>query len=158
MTLRHALMGRVPEPFVPPAKQDAIIREARVLWACYAAVLAISIVLRRTDALNYWILPALAGQPFLRLYLLSEHAGCASSDDIFANTRTTYTSAPVRFLAWQMPFHVEHHAYPAIPFHALRKVNARVRSRIAVSGAGYLAVHRGFLRQFLQRGSPRAKS
>ena len=35
------------------------------------------------------------------------------------NSRTTYTNALVRFLAWNMPFHAEHHAWPSIPFHAL---------------------------------------
>jgi len=39
-------------------------------------------------------------------------------------------------LAWQMPFHVEHHAYPR-SFHALRQVNERIRSRIEVSAPGY---------------------
>ena len=37
----------------------------------------------------------------------------------FQNTRTTYTGAVVKWVAWNMPYHVEHHAYPSIPFHAL---------------------------------------
>lgn len=125
-----------------------IVREARILWICYAAILALSLAYHRTDALIYWILPALAGQPFLRLYLISEHAGCALIDNMYANTRTTYTNAAVRLLAWQMPYHVEHHAFPAIPFHALAQVNALVRDRIEVSAPGYLALHRALIRQF----------
>jgi fatty acid desaturase len=49
-------------------------------------------------------------------------------------------------LAWQMPFHVEHHAYPAVPFHALRQVNERIRSRIEVSAPGYGSVQRALIR------------
>jgi fatty acid desaturase len=156
VTLHHALRGHVPEAFVPAARRDSIVREARVLWGCYAAVLALSLMLGRAEALVYWILPALCGQPLLRLYLLSEHAGCAQNEDMFANTRTTYTNAVVRFLAWQMPFHVEHHAFPAIPFHALAQVNAQVRDRIRVSAPGYLAVHLGLIRQL--RGRRPARS
>jgi fatty acid desaturase len=147
VTLRHALTGRVPEPFIPAAKRDSIVREARVLVSIYAAVLVASLIFRRTDALIYWILPITAGQPFLRLYLLSEHVGCAADDNPLANTRTTYTNAAVRLLTWQMPYHVEHHAFPAIPFHALGKVNAHIRSRIAVSARGYLALHRSLVSQ-----------
>jgi fatty acid desaturase len=154
VTLRHALTAHVPEPFVPAARRGSIVREARLLWGCYAAVLTASLIFRRSDALIYWILPAMAGQPFLRLYLLSEHAGCALNDDAFANTRTTYTNAVVRLLAWQMPFHVEHHAFPAIPFHALGKVNAHIRNRIRVSAPGYLAVHRELVRQLWSRRTP----
>jgi fatty acid desaturase len=145
ITLRHALAGRVSEPFVPAAQRGSIVREARILVSIYAAVLAASLIFRRADALIYWILPIMAGQPFLRLYLLSEHVGCATDDDPFANTRTTYTNAAVRLLTWQMPFHVEHHAFPAIPFHALSKVNAHIRNRIEVSAPGYVALHRSLV-------------
>jgi fatty acid desaturase len=145
-TLRHALTGRVREPFVPPAQHRAVVRGARLVWTLYLVVLAVSLVLGRADALYYWILPALAGQPFLRLFLHAEHTGCAHNDDMFANTRTTETNALVRRLTWDMPYHVEHHAYPSVPFHALAQVHALIRDRIEVRAPGYLALHRAFLR------------
>jgi fatty acid desaturase len=147
ITLRHAITGRVREPFVAEGKRKAIVREARILWAVYAALLAASLIFESGAALIYWIVPAMLGQPFLRMYLLAEHTGCATNDDPYANTRTTYTNGFVRALTWQMPFHVEHHAFPAVPFHALRQVNELVRSRIDVSSPGYLAVHTGLIRR-----------
>ncbi len=147
VTLRHAATGRVPEPFVAAAKRQPIVREARLLWAIYAAVLAASWLLRSDAALIYWIVPAMLGQPFLRMYLLAEHTGCAASDDPYANTRTTYTNAVVRALTWQMPFHVEHHLFPAVPFHALRRVNQLIGARIEVAAPGYLAVQAALLRR-----------
>lgn len=148
VTLRHAFTGRVTESFVSDAKQHVIVREARTLWICYGTILALSLFFRSTAALIYWILPAMLGQPFLRLYLLAEHTGCALSDNMYVNTRTTYTNAAVRLLAWQMPFHVEHHVFPAVPFHALAQVNAIIRTRIQVSAPGYIAVHAGLIRSF----------
>jgi fatty acid desaturase len=147
ITARHALTGRVTEPFVTEAKRAAIVREARVLWCVYGAILALSLAFRSDAALIYWIFPLLLGQPFLRLYLMSEHADCALSDDMYANTRTTYTNGAVRLLAWQMPFHVEHHAFPAVPFHALVRVNALIRDRIEVDARGYLALHAALIRR-----------
>jgi fatty acid desaturase len=147
VTLRHALTGRVREPFVAADKQQVIVREARALWLFYAAVLALSISFQSTVALVYWIVPVLLGQPCLRAYLLSEHLGCAMSGDMFANTRTTYTNLAVRLLAWQMPFHVEHHAFPAVPFHNLARVNALIRERIRVDAPGYLALHASLIRR-----------
>lgn len=148
VTLRHAMTARVPEPFVPEAKQGAIVREARLLWAVYLGVLVLSIQLRSDAALLYWIFPALLGQPLLRLYLLSEHIGCAVDDNPWANTRTTYTNAAVRLLTWAMPYHVEHHAYPAVPFHALAEVNTHIRGGIVTSASGYLALHRAVVKSF----------
>jgi hypothetical protein len=64
VTLRHALTGRVPEPFVPAEKHEDIVREARALWAIYAVIAAGSVALHTDAALIWWILPAIAGQPF----------------------------------------------------------------------------------------------
>ena len=146
-TLRHAWTGRVREPFIPPAQHRAVVREARLVWALYLGLLAGALALGRVDALlDYWILPALAGQPLLRLFLHAEHIGCAHDPDMFANTRTTETNALVRRLTWDMPFHVEHHAYPSVPFHALARLHPLIRDRIKVRAPGYLALHRAFLR------------
>ena len=47
--------------------------------------------------------------------------------------------ALVRLFAWNMPYHAEHHAYPAVPFHALPRLHERVQARIANLDPGYLA-------------------
>jgi fatty acid desaturase len=158
VTLRHAATGQVRESFVAEGRRRAIFREARILWAVYAAVLAASLIFRSGAALVYWIAPVMLGQPFLRMYLMAEHAGCASGDDPYANTRTTYTNGLVRWLTWQMPFHVEHHAYPAVPFHALRRVNEQIRTRIEVSAPGYLAAHEALLRRLRAPRAPHARA
>jgi len=147
VTLRHALTGKATEAFVPPEKSSLIVHEARLLWACYLGVLAVSLYLRRSDALIYWLIPAILGQPFLRLFLLAEHTGCPFNDDMLANTRTTRSNALVRLLAWRMPYHAEHHCFPAVPFHALPKLSARIGRRVQVKAPGYLAFHRELLRR-----------
>jgi fatty acid desaturase len=48
----------------------------------------------------------------------------------------------VKWFAWNMPYHVEHHAYPSVPFHALPKLNQIVADQIVYRGPGYLAVTR----------------
>jgi fatty acid desaturase len=148
VTLRHALTGQVTEPFVPPEKTALVVREARLVWACYLGVIAVSLYFRRADALIYWVIPVILGQPVLRMFLLSEHLGCALSDDMLANTRTTYTNAAVRLLSWRMPYHAAHHCFPSVPFHALARLNALIKRRTQVSAPGYLALHRRLLQDF----------
>jgi len=148
VTLRHALTGRVSESFVPPTVAPVIVREARQLWAFYLGILAVSIYLRRADALVYWVIPALLGQPFLRLFLLAEHTGCDFGDDMLTNTRTTYTNGALLLLTWRMPYHAEHHYLPSVPFHALARVNALIGERRRVTAYGYLALHRQLVRGF----------
>jgi fatty acid desaturase len=137
----HAF-GRVPEPFANERMRRKIASEARLLLALLVLLAGGSIALATPALLWLWVLPALLGQPFLRLYLLAEHWGCPQVPDMLANTRTTLTSGPVRFLAWNMPYHVEHHAYPAVPFHALPRLHGLIGSQAKVVAPGYGAFTR----------------
>ncbi len=140
-TLAHAA-GRVREPFIPAAQRDRVVREARTLLGVYGAVAAVSVATGSWLAIGYWVVPALIGQPFLRLFLLAEHTGCPLVPDMLRNSRTTRSNALVRWLAWNMPYHAEHHAYPALPFHALPAAHALLKDRIVVQAPGYLAAQR----------------
>ena len=87
----------------------------------------------------------LLGFPFLRLYLLAEHGRCPSVANMFENTRTTMTTRAVRLLAWNMPYHAEHHAWPAVPFHKLPEVHDLAAAHLKRVSPGYGA----FLREYL---------
>jgi fatty acid desaturase len=141
---RHAT-GRIAEEFVPSGERPRVIAEARLLLGLYVGVAAAALAFGSPAPLLLWVVPALLGQPALRLYLLAEHTGCELVPDMLTNTRTTFTSAPVRFLAWNMPYHAEHHLYPAVPFHALPQLHAEIRGRLRVTAPGYVAFHRWLL-------------
>lgn len=134
--------GQVDAPYLEGRAGPRTITEARGYLVFYAALAAASIASESTVILTYWVIPMLLGQPFLRLYLLAEHVGCPLEPDMFRNTRTTLTHPLIRFLAWNMPYHVEHHAFMAVPFHRLPEAHARFRDRIAVLEPGYIAYHR----------------
>jgi fatty acid desaturase len=131
----------------------SVILEARLVLAIYAVALAGSIAAGSTLLLWYWVIPALLGQPVLRLYLLAEHSGCPRSRDMLENSRTTYTNALVRFLAWDMPYHAEHHAWPSIPFHALAQANALVSGKLRTTAPRYGAALGGIWRA-MRSGKP----
>jgi fatty acid desaturase len=145
MLLRHALIGQVDESFIIERLRPAIAREARLLLTLYAVIAVASILTGSWAAVLLWIAPALIGQPALRLYLLAEHTGCPLVPDMFENSRTIVSNRLVRWLAWNMPFHVEHHAYPAVPFHAQPAAHEVIKERIAVQAPGYLAAQRDIL-------------
>jgi fatty acid desaturase len=131
--------GRADRPWMAPAERRPLIVEARAYLAGYAVVAVASALAGTPIALLVWIAPWMLGQVFLRPYLLAEHTGCGATRDCLENTRTTLTLALVRLFAWNMPYHAEHHAYPAVPFHALPRLHAQVRSRIEHVEPGYVA-------------------
>ena len=151
LMLRHAATGRVTVPWVPDNKRATVVREARCYAALYLLLLLGSIILHSAILLWVWVLPLLLGQMILRPYLYAEHTGCEEARSAFHNTRTTYTVRFVRWFAWNMPYHVEHHAYPSVPFHALPDLNRIVDGDIVYRGQGYLAVTRETLAWFRAR-------
>ncbi len=141
---RHA-RGHVDEPFIPPRQRPLIVREARIVLLVYAGIGVGSFIMGTWVAVLYWLGPVVLGQPALRLYLLAEHTGCPLVPDMLRNSRTTHTTPLMRRLAWNMPYHAEHHAYPALPFHALAAAHDLLRDKVAVQAPGYIAVHRGII-------------
>ena len=144
--------GRRSDDYVPVAMRGAVRREARLMMAVYLVAV---------PALAYagWLVPFVAvplviGAPFLRAYLLAEHAGCDEGDgNMLANTRTLLTAAPVRFIAWNMPYHTEHHSFPAVPFHALPRLHRMMVKDIRHLEPGYAGFHGGYVRNLFRRSS-----
>ena len=140
--LRNAFDGDAGD-YVPAGAVARVRREARILLAGYAC----AVLSPLWTPLLFWIwwLPLLLGQPALRLYLLAEHGRCAFVANMLENTRTTFTNRLVRFLAWNMPYHTEHHALPNVPFHQLPALHRWMRPHLAVTAPGYRAFTRSYL-------------
>lgn len=112
--------------------------EARVMLAAYAALLALALTVAPW-LIWVWLLPLAIGFPVLRLYLLAEHDRCPEVSDMLRNSRTTLTNRVVRFLAWNMPYHAEHHAMPSVPFHKLPALHGHTRAATETLTPGYRA-------------------
>ena len=138
---QHATVG-VSESYIEARHHPMVIREARIHLAGYALLALLSLMFSSTFLWWYWILPALLGQPLLRLYLLAEHSGCDFSANMLENSRTTYTVPWLNFLAWNMPYHAEHHYLASVPFHALPALHAYTGQRVKYRGDGYYRVNR----------------
>ncbi len=141
--LGRLVLGRGMAGYVPQGARARVVAEARWLALVYLGV-ALSLLV--TPVLLWvWLVPVLLGQPFLRLYLMAEHGDCPQVADMFLNTRTTFTTFAVRFLAWNMPYHVEHHVMPNVPFHRLPELHEVMRAELKVTASGYAAFTRAFL-------------
>lgn len=142
--LRNAA-GRADDPFLPVSAAERVRLEARTLLLFYAGLAMGSAALGSAALLWAWIVPAVIGQPALRLYLLAEHGRCPQVANMFENTRTTFTSWLIRKLAWNMPYHAEHHAMPTVPFHRLPELHRLTAPHLKETERGYRRFHRRYL-------------
>ena len=125
--------------FIPESARPAIILRAWIYVAIYAGVIALSIGTRSILPLMYIGLPTFYGAWLMVVYGITQHAGLAEDVlDHRLNCRTVYMNALNRYLYWNMNYHVEHHMFPLVPYHALPKLHELVRADMppACSGLG----------------------
>jgi fatty acid desaturase len=132
-------------PYIPETARAEVMRSTRLQLFVYGVAIALSFAFSQPWFLLYWLLPLAVGQPILRFILLAEHTDCTLDNNPLANTRTTLTLAPLRFLMWNMPFHAEHHLYASIPFHALPAAHAKLKSHFIHVDLGYIKVNQNIL-------------
>ena len=135
---------------VPEALHGTVQREAICFWGVYLALAAVSVQFETWLVVLFWLLPRVAGEPFMRIIRMSEHVGCARVPSMLENTRTVFTAAPLRWLAWNMAYHTAHHALPQTPFFRLPALDAVLRDRVAETRQGYLDFVRTHIRRMAQ--------
>ncbi len=127
---RHAL-GRLSadeRDYVPDTEWPRAIMVARIHMAIYGATLVACLWMGSILPAMLIGLPRGYGVWLLVFYGLPQHAGLAEDVlDHRLNSRTVLMSAPLRFLYMNMNYHVEHHMYPMVPYHALPRLHEAVK-------------------------------
>ena len=145
MLALHAL-GRLTDEektFVPEMERWKVYLVARIYLAIFACVIVACVI----DALD----PAGdAHRPadFLRRLhddLFRPDAACRPCRGRARprlNSRTVYMNPIFRFLYWNMNYHVEHHMFPMIPYHALPRLHEAIKADCPPAYPNTLAAYR----------------
>lgn len=127
--VRHAA-GQMTEEeasFIPGSERWRVYREARAWIGVYAVVVVVAILTQSLLPLMYVGLPTLYGRWLALVFGVSQHAGLAEDVlDHRLNARTIRMNPGLRFIYWNMNYHVEHHMFPMVPYHALPRLHAEV--------------------------------
>ncbi len=129
--------------YIPATEFSKVYLRARVYVAIYAAVILLSIYTRSILPLLFIGLPNLFGSWLMPIYGLTQHAGLAENVlDHRLNCRTVYMNPINRYLYWNMNYHVEHHMFPLVPYHALPRLHAAVKDECPTPYPGLRAAWR----------------
>ena len=114
--------------FIPETEFPKVYFRARIHVALYLFVIALSIATRSILPLFFVGFTNIFGTWLLTTYGYTQHAGLAENVlDHRLNSRTVYMSPIHRYLYWNMNYHVEHHMFPLVPYHALAKLHEAVK-------------------------------
>lgn len=154
----HAL-GRLTDEektFIPEMEQKKVFLVARIYIAILLAVVVLSL------ALHSWIpvmlvgLPTLYGGALSIVYGMTQHAGlCEDVLDHRLNSRTVYMNPINRFIYWNMNYHLEHHMFPMVPYHALPALHQIIKAECPEPYPGIIAAYKEIIPALLkQRSDP----
>lgn len=138
--------------FIPESEQGRVVAIARV----YLSILLLVVVL---CAAMQSVLPALlVGLPtlyggFMTIYFgLTQHAGLAEDVlDHRLNSRTIYMNPVFRFLYWNMNYHIEHHMFPMVPYHALPRLHEVIKQDCPEPYPSSIAAYREIIPTLLRQ-------
>ncbi|MFT0174535.1 fatty acid desaturase family protein [Paraburkholderia mimosarum] len=135
-------IGAEEKTFVPGSEWTKVVREARLTLLVYLVVIASCFVFHSVLPLLYIGLPSLYGAWLYLYFGLTQHAGLPENVlDHRKNCRTVMMNPVFRFLYWNMNYHIEHHMFPMVPFHALPRLHETVKADMPPSYPSSLAAY-----------------
>jgi fatty acid desaturase len=147
--IRHSLgkINKFEDEYIPQSGKKLLIKETRLMFLGYLLVLIYSLYLNSIFFLVYWLIPRMLGEPFVRLVRMVEHTGKDETPDMIHNTRTSFPSKLLKFLYWNMPYHLEHHLYANVPFYRLPEFHKLIKPYTDKEEPSILHVHIEILKQ-----------
>jgi fatty acid desaturase len=152
--------GRVtPEEasFIPDMERKKVYLTARVSLLIHIAVIALSITIGSiVPMLLVGPLPTMYGAWVHVMTGLTQHGGLAENVlDHRLNSRTVYMNPVLRFIYWNMNYHVEHHMFPMVPYHALPALHEELKPYLPPASKSVVAAYREIIPAILrQRREP----
>lgn len=137
---RYATTGLADEEktFVHESDWPKVARVARIWIAICAAVVIWAIAAQ--SFLPFMLVgvgPAVLGSWHFLTTGLLQHTGMADNViDHRLNTRTVYMNPISRFIYWNMNYHVEHHMFPLVPYHALPRLHETIKGDLPPPNKG----------------------
>jgi fatty acid desaturase len=142
--LRNAAgrLGEEEKTFIPESEWPKVVREARGWVGVYALLIAGCIAFETAVPLLFVGLPSLYGAWLYVFFGLTQHAGMPENvTDHRLNCRTVRMNPLFRFLYWNMNYHVEHHMFPMVPYHALPRLHETVKGDTPPAYPGTIAAY-----------------
>jgi fatty acid desaturase len=135
--LRNAMGNVGPEErsYIPASEVGKAIFWARVHVLIYLATAAVAIWMLAQGAgwaavIPFMIIggPRIYGTWHMFMTGLIQHGGLAEDViDHRLNSRTVYLNPISRWIYWNMNYHIEHHMYPMVPYHALPRLHELIK-------------------------------
>lgn len=128
--IKHAFgkITDIEKTYIPETEFSKVFKTARIYLFIYALIIGFSIFLQTWIPIFLFIFPHFFGTWLMIVHNTTQHAGLAENVlDHRLNCRTVYMNPISRFIYWNMNYHIEHHMFPLVPYHALPKLHKLIK-------------------------------
>lgn len=138
--------------YIPETEWPKAILVARIHMVIYFATIVASFWMWSFLPLMLVGLPRFYGCWHMFMTGLLQHGGLAEDVvDHRLNSRTCYMNPISRWIYWNMNYHVEHHMFPMVPYHALPRLHDLIKHDLPEANPSiwhaYVEMVRALLRQ-----------
>lgn len=128
--IQNAISGptAAEKTFVPQTEWGKVQRAALLHLSIYVVTITLAAWMMSILPLMVIGLPRMYGAWHHVMTGLLQHGGLADNViDHRLNSRTVYMNPVSRFIYWNMNYHVEHHMFPMVPYHALMRLHEVIK-------------------------------
>jgi fatty acid desaturase len=139
--------------YIPETEYSKVFLEARVYMLIFIGIVSLSVYMDSMLPLMLVVLPTFYGNLLVLLFGMTQHLGLF--DDVLdhrLNSRTMYLNPVLRFLYWNMNYHIEHHMFPMVPYHALPELHKEMRADTPEPAPGLYSALREVVKALLKQG------
>ncbi|PIV73630.1 MAG: fatty acid desaturase [Rhodobacteraceae bacterium CG17_big_fil_post_rev_8_21_14_2_50_65_11] len=143
--LRNAAgrFGAGERDYIPESERPKAVFWARLFVAIHLAAVAGAIALGSLLPLLLIGGPRIYGCWHMVMTGLLQHGGLAENVlDHRLNARSLYMNPVSRWIYWNMNYHVEHHMFPMVPYHALPRLHALIKDDLPPANTSILDAYR----------------
>ena len=131
---------------VPEKEIKKIINSSRLYLSFWLLVILSSVLFQSLLPIIMIIFPPFYGNTVLMICAMTQHAGLADNiKDHRKSTRTVIMNPFFSFLYSNMEYHIEHHIFPKIPCHNLKKFHKVVKNQMPEPHYGIISAYRSII-------------
>ena len=161
-TLARNAMGVLSDDekdYIPESERPKAVFWARVHMAVYAATVLAALAMFFSGmgwkaTIPFLLIggPRIYGAWHMIMTGLLQHGGLAEDVlDHRLNSRTVYMNPVSRWIYWNMNYHVEHHMFPMVPYHALPRLHEVVKHDLPTPDPSIWVAYRDMMRAVLRQ-------
>lgn len=152
--IKHAL-GIIPaedKELVPESDWKPMIWSSRFWLLGYGLIIGASLYFHTWLPLVYTLFARFYGAFYPTLLNFTQHVGLEENVlDHRRITRNIKVGPITSFIYWDMQYHIEHHMFPGVPFHALKKMHAKIEDQLPPTYPSIWAVYKEMIPTILKQ-------